>query len=1023
MDEQNRELLRQFEQDYLRLMQTGENGCNHKSESLFHQILEAITEESLDLTSIPNPEARAALVGSQIKNQKLRRRFAAVGNCLKTGNRVKLLELLGSLIYFYDEEECIQDSSFKRVDGLLRLYFINNIPSDGYEFVEADTYDIVKVGESRFIAPELLKTGDYLEIRDYDIENDTYRISAKSRIVLEPDFLIDVTNISESFNSKTANPYLFLLNLLKPFTTNENIFRGLLINNMLDKLMVNPDMGFDSLFGEMEKEYPLETVLYLAHMNSFREELRKNHFPALANIAGRLKRFTTLTEPSYLSPENGLKGRFDLLVLDGERQHLLELKGGKAPDFGCWYPHRVQTGCYDLMLKEAGDGLRKGDSFILYSKAGVNDYLRKNPSSAETEIQIRNVRNAITAFYRDLCLEDVTSLLTTEMFADCPEFIRKDVRMITEGFENLEDHEKAYYRMLINYTVKEMWFDKTGYYNDSGTSGGGFNALWRYGSEQKADSFLFIPKLLFSSEDNQECVFSVDENIPHRFREDDCVILYPRSEELFRGGLCLRGNFKSYHQNKIRIEIRGSIPVEILKSVGAWSMEADSFDSNHQRIIKSLTLFVKAERDKRALLLGERSGRIIQRDADYSSVPEHLRNLLETAFKAEEYYLLQGPPGTGKTSGFLMNYVRLILGQSDENICLAAFTNRAVDEICSKLTAAGISFCRLRGSGAEIYEATDFKSVEELRISVSTMHTLHAQISYIKALYQPHTLIVDEASQLLEQHLIGILSQFRKFILIGDDRQLPAVTPLAREYGAIDNDVLNNLGIINCAESLFTRMFRQAVKKDWKEAYGFLTRHYRMHEEIARLVNHNYEGRLTSVEDRQRVKLPVFAGDDSFRNTVLSNRVIFINVKASETPNRNQAEAQMVADIIKVIDEENSLTDKSLGVITAFRAQINLINMSLSVNVRDKVTIDTVERYQGSEREVIIFSPALNSIYDFNSVQSLDFEGKVDRKLNVAISRARERFILLGDAELLSQNTHYRHLLKLIPTHWSIDES
>jgi DNA replication ATP-dependent helicase Dna2 len=97
--------------------------------------------------------------------------------------------------------------------------------------------------------------------------------------------------------------------------------------------------------------------------------------------------------------------------------------------------------------------------------------------------------------------------------------------------------------------------------------------------------------------------------------------------------------------------------------------------------------------------------------------------------------------------------------------------------------------------------------------------------------------------------------------------------------------------------------------------------------------------------------------------------------------------------------------------------------MSLSVNVRDKVTIDTVERYQGSEREVIIFSPALNSIYDFNSVQSLDFEGKVDRKLNVAISRARERFILLGDAELLSQNTHYRHLLKLIPTHWSIDES
>ena len=101
---------------------------------------------------------------------------------------------------------------------------------------------------------------------------------------------------------------------------------------------------------------------------------------------------------------------------------------------------------------------------------------------------------------------------------------------------------------------------------------------------------------------------------------------------------------------------------------------------------------------------------------------------------------------------------------------------------------------------------------------------------------------------------------------------------------------------------------------------------------------------------------------------------------------------------------------KTVGVITPFRAQIANIRNKLNGEFFD-VTIDTVERFQGSERDIVIISFAIKSTNQLASIQSLNDEG-VDRKLNVAITRAKDHLIMMGSEDLLNSSLLFKDLIE-----------
>ena len=128
----------------------------------------------------------------------------------------------------------------------------------------------------------------------------------------------------------------------------------------------------------------------------------------------------------------------------------------------------------------------------------------------------------------------------------------------------------------------------------------------------------------------------------------------------------------------------------------------------------------------------------------------------------------------------------------------------------------------------------------------------------------------------------------------------------------------------------------------------------------------------------------------------------------------NEAEANAVLELLKTHHEQFWKPQGwSVGIITPFRAQIATLTnrvSELGFNPAD-FTIDTVERYQGSARDVIIISLCAQNAQQLESIISLDGDG-VDRKLNVALTRARQQIIMFGDADILSEAAHYRKFIE-----------
>ena len=137
----------------------------------------------------------------------------------------------------------------------------------------------------------------------------------------------------------------------------------------------------------------------------------------------------------------------------------------------------------------------------------------------------------------------------------------------------------------------------------------------------------------------------------------------------------------------------------------------------------------------------------------------------------------------------------------------------------------------------------------------------------------------------------------------------------------------------------------------------------------------------------------------------------------------NMEEARIITDLLKRLYRQLGKdfdAQKSVGVIVPYRNQIAMIRKEiekLGIHELEEISIDTVERYQGSQRDIILYSFTIQSRYqlDFLTANTFYEDGlPIDRKLNVAITRARKQLILTGNESTLRQNQLFEELIDYI---------
>lgn len=327
------------------------------------------------------------------------------------------------------------------------------------------------------------------------------------------------------------------------------------------------------------------------------------------------------------------------------------------------------------------------------------------------------------------------------------------------------------------------------------------------------------------------------------------------------------------------------------------------------------------------------------------------------------------------------------------------------------------------------------QEIARTRIFVSTIASINGRLELFQ-LKHFHVAIIDEASQVLEPQIIGLLPQFDRFVMIGDHHQLATIVLQDPVYSKIEEPLVNEVGILDCRDSMFERLMRQCIDNGWEHAYVQLTRQGRMHEEIAAFpADHFYPRGLSPANKWQSEKWELTAPlNHPMQELVARERTAFIStekilrpivdseiVSNPPTPSTkiNEAEAQLVADLLHALREVYLVNDlafnaDSVGIIAPYRNQVALIRQKLFQSEfpdAENVMVETVERFQGSQRDIILVSFCVNRAEQMHYLCAMNREGTVDRKLNVAITRARQQLFLVGNGAILREHPIYTRLL------------
>ena len=817
--------------------------------------------------------------------------------------------------------------------------------------------------------------------------------------VVEPDVLVDISTIAACFQDYGHHPLAHLINRLKPMSNTAPILLGNFAGTALDQIIHDPAADF----GDMLRTSFSEQALQFCTCEDFNpakfktDALRQvnNIREAVDVLFDEYDRDKALLEPSFVCKALGLRGRVDLMTSD--MRLLVEQKSGKKW-VGFREAHYVQVLLYYGVLRHNfqldADSV---DIRLLYSKYPASQGLLDVANNDTLFREAIHLRNLIVALEMKIAREGFASvlpLLQPDVLLQRQEkseffhrYVRPEIERTLQPLRSLAAPELDYMERMVTFVFREQFAQRLAQDTDDELRRGDMVYYYRKDGDPDLCHHILNKGMIERIDDDEITVWSNDN--------------------------------------------RQDTPETLSKE--HYAIEPASTDATTTAALRSLMAFCGASPQKRHLLMGTQPPRqdpTLQLSRSYHPAYD---DILLHAKQARDYFLLQGPPGTGKTSMALRFLVEETLANSQQptanSLLLTAYTHRAVDEICAMLEDSGQDYLRLgsetscdprfahrllSSAFSERPKLSDIRQrLEQVPIVVSTTLTLLTR-PFLLSMKHFSLCIVDEASQILEPYIVGLLSSdsIDRFILIGDHKQLPAVVAQADDEPQLHG----------CRLSLFERLLRQEREAGRQAFVGLLQHQGRMHPDIAAFPNaffYRHE-QLQPVPCPHQLETDLDYGEpseDALDDQLKRHRVLFLPA---------DDEASVVVDVLRrlyrQIGSERFDAARSIGIIVTYRHQIAQIHRKLVLlgfPQLEAITIDTVERYQGSQRDVIIYSTGVQDQdgLDFLTSNCFEEDGHtIDRKLNVAMTRARKQLIITGQEALLRKNAIFSELI----AHYSI---
>ncbi|MDB5274317.1 MAG: putative ATPase [Chitinophagaceae bacterium] len=423
------------------------------------------------------------------------------------------------------------------------------------------------------------------------------------------------------------------------------------------------------------------------------------------------------------------------------------------------------------------------------------------------------------------------------------------------------------------------------------------------------------------------------------------------------------------------------------------------------------------------------------------------------ALQANEYSVIQGPPGTGKTTTIVAMVNALCQQEEKQQVLVVAPSNQAVDYLAVKLHLQGLNVVRLgqpHRLSAEVrplslleqlYNHVDYKLVKELKARGNTMKNMafkykrsfgreeREQQKLLKkeaaSLYKASdaqerqisdiildkadvicctlvganlpvlknrffkTAIIDEAAQALEAATWIPIARSQKVVLCGDHFQLPPTVKLEENNGGKE-----------LAVTLMERIIGDHV------AENLLTTQYRMHDVIKEFSNQQfYNGKLITAPNIQKLR-----NDDEplvFIDTAGCGFEEELDELTVSTFNAGEIDI-LQKWLAHAIDNHQIDQYHTIGIISPYSAQVKRLKERLeTIGVMD-LKVSTIDSFQGQEADVIIIS-----LVRSNQKGEIGFLSDT-RRMNVAMTRAKQKLIMIGDSSTISHSKFYTQFLEYI---------